>query len=89
MVVILVVLNVVGTKESAKLNVTLAVVDFITQVIIVVAGIVLVLDPKILVENVQWGVAPTWSQFALAIPIGMIAYNRYRDDLEHGRGGQG
>ncbi len=73
-VVILVVLNVVGTKESAKLNVTLAVVDFITQVIIVVAGIVLVLDPKILVENVQWGVAPTWSQFALAIPIGMIAY---------------
>lgn len=73
-VVILVVLNVVGTKESAKLNVTLAVVDFITQVIIVIAGIVLVLDPKILVENVQWGVAPTWSQFALAIPIGMIAY---------------
>lgn len=73
-VVILVVLNVVGTKESAKLNVTLAVVDFITQVIIVIAGLVLVFDPKILVENVQWGVAPSWSQFALAIPLGMIAY---------------
>ncbi len=73
-VLILMVLNVVGTKESASLNVTLAVVDFITQVVIVIAGIVLVLDPQTLVDNVQWGVAPTWSQFALAIPIGMIAY---------------
>ncbi|MBO9533500.1 MAG: APC family permease [Solirubrobacteraceae bacterium] len=73
-VLILMLLNVVGTKESASLNVTLAVVDFITQVVIVIAGIVLVLDPQTLVDNVQWGVAPTWGQFALAIPIGMIAY---------------
>ncbi|MFT4034738.1 MAG: amino acid permease [Patulibacter sp.] len=73
-VVILMVLNVVGTKESASLNVTLAVVDFVTQVVIVLAGLVLVFDPATLAENVQWGVAPTWSQFALAIPIGMIAY---------------
>lgn len=73
-VLVLMVLNVVGTKESAALNVSLAVIDFVTQVVIVVAGIVLVLDPRVLVENVQWGVAPTWSQFALAIPIGMIAY---------------
>ena len=27
--------------------------------------------------------------FVLAIPIGMIAYTGHRDDLEHGRGGQG
>ncbi len=73
-VLVLMLLNVVGTKESAKLNVTLAVVDFFTQVVIVVAGIVLVLDPSVLAENVSWGVAPTWSQFLLAIPIGMIAY---------------
>jgi basic amino acid/polyamine antiporter, APA family len=73
-VVVLMILNVVGTKESAALNVSLAVIDFITQVVIVIAGIVLVFDPKTLADNVQWGVAPTWSQFALAIPIGMIAY---------------
>ncbi len=73
-VLLLMLLNVVGTKESAKLNVSLAVVDFVTQVVIVIAGIVLVLDPDVLASNVQWGVAPTWSQFLLAIPIGMIAY---------------
>ncbi len=73
-VVVLMVLNVVGTKESAALNVSLAVIDFVTQVIIVIAGIVLVFDPSVLAANVDWGVAPTWSQFALAIPLGMIAY---------------
>ncbi|MGS0626203.1 hypothetical protein ACU8YE_25625, partial [Ralstonia sp. VS2407] len=34
----------------------------------------LILDPAILVSNVDFGVAPTWSQFLLAIPLGMIAY---------------
>ena len=37
-------------------------------------GAVLVLDPQVLVDNVQWGVAPEWSDFILAIPIGMLAY---------------
>ena len=73
-VLLLMLLNVVGTKESAKLNVTLAVVDFFTQVLIVLAGFVLILDPSILVSNVNFGVAPTWSHFLLAIPLGMIAY---------------
>ena len=73
-VLLLMLLNVVGTKESAKLNVTLAVVDFFTQVVIVVAGFVLVFDPSVLASNVQWGIAPTWNQFLLAIPIAMIAY---------------
>ncbi|MEN0011944.1 MAG: APC family permease [Solirubrobacteraceae bacterium] len=73
-VILLMILNVVGTKESAKLNVSLAVVDFFTQVVIVAAGFVLVFKPHVLAANVHWGVAPTWSQFLLAIPIGMIAY---------------
>ena len=25
-------------------------------------------------SNIHWGVAPTWSQFLLAIPVAMIAY---------------
>ena len=39
-------------------------------------GAVLVLgaDPAQLVDNVTLGVAPTWKDFILAIPIGMIAY---------------
>ena len=66
--------NVFGAKESTGINVTLAVVDFLTQLLLVGIGAVLVLDPSQLVDNVQLGVAPEWSDFILAIPIGMLAY---------------
>jgi APA family basic amino acid/polyamine antiporter len=68
------VVNVVGIRESAGLNVFLAVADFLTQLLLVVIGAVLVLSPEVLVDNVDLGVAPTWKNFLLAIPIGMIAY---------------
>ena len=34
----------------------------------------LVLSPQVLVDNVHLGVAPTWKNFLVAIPVGMIAY---------------
>jgi basic amino acid/polyamine antiporter, APA family len=67
-------INVVGVKESAGLNITLAVIDFLTQLLLVVVGAVLVLSPSTLVDNVDFGVAPSWKDFFIAIPIGMIAY---------------
>ncbi|MDQ3607753.1 MAG: universal stress protein [Actinomycetota bacterium] len=73
-IVLLAAVNVRGVKESAGLNIALAVVDFLTQVLLVLVGIVLVLDPGVLAANVTFGVAPTWKDFLLAIPIGMIAY---------------
>jgi basic amino acid/polyamine antiporter, APA family len=71
---VLAAINVMGAEESAGLNVLLAVVDFLTQLLLVAVGAVLVLSPETLVENVDLGVAPTWSNFLLAIPVGMIAY---------------
>jgi basic amino acid/polyamine antiporter, APA family len=73
-IVLLSLVNVVGVKESAGLNVTLAVIDFLTQLLLVIVGAVLVLSPETLVDNVDFGVAPTWKDFFIAIPIGMIAY---------------
>jgi APA family basic amino acid/polyamine antiporter len=73
-VVILVSLNVIGIKEAAALNVVLAVIDFATQLLLVLLGFALVFSVSTLKTNVHWGVAPTWSQFALAIPVAMIAY---------------
>jgi APA family basic amino acid/polyamine antiporter len=73
-IVLLVALNVVGVREAAGLNIFLAVVDFATQLLLVVLGFVLIFSPTILVDNVHWGVAPTWSAFLIAIPVGMIAY---------------
>src|SRR5438094_9922823 len=73
-IVVLVALNVVGIQESARINVVLAAVDFSTQVLLVLLGFALVFSPHILVTNVHFGTAPTWSNFLLAIPIAMIAY---------------
>ena len=73
-IVLLVALNIVGIQESAKLNVFLAAIDFSTQVLLVLLGFVLILSPNTLAENVHFGIAPTWGQFLLAIPVGMIAY---------------
>jgi APA family basic amino acid/polyamine antiporter len=73
-VVLLSAVNVVGVKESAGVNVFLAVADFLTQVVLVVAGIFLVLSPEVLVANVDFGTSPTLSSFLIAIPVGMVAY---------------
>ena len=73
-IVLLVGLNIVGIKEAAGLNIFLAVVDFATQLLLVVIGFVLIFSPSILKANVHWGVAPTWKDFFLAIPVAMIAY---------------
>jgi basic amino acid/polyamine antiporter, APA family len=67
-------INIVGVRESAGVNVLLAVTDFLTQLLLVIAGIALVFSPQTLIDNVQLGVAPTWTDFLVAIPIGMIAY---------------
>ena len=74
LIIALALINIRGTEESAKLNLVLAVADLATQVVLVGIGLVLVLSPEVLVDNVHLGVAPTWSDFALGIAVGMIAY---------------
>jgi basic amino acid/polyamine antiporter, APA family len=73
-VVVLSLVNVVGVKESAGVNILLAVIDFLTQLLLVVVGLILVFSPSTLIDNVDFGIAPTWRDFFLAIPVGMIAY---------------
>ena len=73
-VALLSVVNIVGVKESAGVNIGFAVADFFTQVILVVVGIVLVLDPDLLVRQVDFGTVPTVGDFLIAIPVAMVAY---------------
>ncbi len=73
-ILILVTLNIVGVQEAAKLSIVLAVLDFATQVLLVLLGFFLVFSPTILVDNIHWGLAPTWSNLALAVPVAMLAY---------------
>jgi basic amino acid/polyamine antiporter, APA family len=67
-------LNVLGAKESAGVNVFLALADFMTQVLLVVIGSVLVLSPSTLLHNIDLGTHPTITNFLIAIPVGMVAY---------------
>ena len=74
-ITLLVLLNIVGVREAANLNIFLAVVDFATQLLLVLIGFALVFSPdQVFSANLHWGIAPTWSSFFLAIPIAMIAY---------------
>lgn len=67
-------LNIIGVQESARINIVLSVVDFATQVLLVGAGLFLVFNPDLLISQVHFGTAPSWKDFLIAIPIGMVAY---------------
>jgi APA family basic amino acid/polyamine antiporter len=67
-------LNVKGTQESSRLNLVLAIGDLLTQILLVAIGVVLVLSPSTLIDNVHLGIAPTWGDAALGVAVGMIAY---------------
>jgi APA family basic amino acid/polyamine antiporter len=73
-IALLATINIVGAKESAGVNIALAVTDFLTQVLLVGLGMFLVFSPDTLIDNVHLGVAPEWKDFLIAIPIGMVAY---------------
>src|SRR5437660_7876087 len=67
-------LNVRGIGESAKLNFILALLDLGTQVLIILIGVVLVLNPSVLVSQVHLGTVPTYSHLIFALSLAMLAY---------------
>src|SRR3984957_19885692 len=73
-IVLLAGLNIRGLGESAKLNLFLAVADLCTQVLLVGLGVVLVLNPSLLVNQVHLGLAPSWTQLIFALSVAMVAY---------------
>jgi basic amino acid/polyamine antiporter, APA family len=73
-IMVLVAINVVGTREVARLNITFAVLDLATQVVLVVLGTVVLLSPEILVSNVQLGVAPTYYNLLYSFSLAVVAY---------------
>ena len=67
-------LNIRGLGESAKLNFILAITDLSTQVLLVIVGSVLVLNPSLLIHQVNLGTAPTWHELIFALSLAMLAY---------------
>ena len=66
--------NVIGVTESARLNFLLAVIDFATQLLLLLLGIFLVLNFTTLIDNIHLWQAPTVSDFILSITVAMISY---------------
>jgi basic amino acid/polyamine antiporter, APA family len=73
-VVLLSAINIVGVTESARLNFLLAVIDFATQLLLLLLGIFLVLNFGTLIDNIHLWTAPTVGDFVLSITIAMISY---------------
>jgi APA family basic amino acid/polyamine antiporter len=67
-------LNIRGLGESAKLNLVLAVLDLSTQILLACVGIVLVLNPALLVHQVHLGSVPSWKELIFALSLAMLAY---------------
>jgi APA family basic amino acid/polyamine antiporter len=67
-------LNIRGIGESAKLNFVLAIADLLTQCVIILIGAVFVLNPSLLVHQVDLGTVPTYSHLIFALSLSMLAY---------------
>ncbi len=73
-VVLLTALNIRGLGESAKLNFVLAILDLGTQMLLVGVGAFLVLNPSLLIHQVQLGSVPSWKELIFALSLAMLAY---------------
>src|SRR6476659_2187211 len=67
-------LNIRGIGESANINFVLALLDLATQVLIICIGVVLVLNPSLLVHQVDLGSTPSYSHLIFALSLAMLAY---------------
>jgi basic amino acid/polyamine antiporter, APA family len=74
LIAVLMAINVVGIQESSAINLTLAVLDLGTQVVLVLLGIFLLLNFDTVIRNIHWGVAPTWGNFLASVSIAMVSY---------------
>src|SRR3954468_10274608 len=73
-IALLAALNIRGLRESARLNIGLALLDLATQVLLVILGAVLVFNPGVLIHQIHLGVAPSYRALIFALSISMVAY---------------
>jgi APA family basic amino acid/polyamine antiporter len=70
----LIVVNVIGIQESSALNLALAMADLVTQFALVILGLIFLLNIRTVIDNVHFGLAPTWGNFLASISIAMVTY---------------
>jgi len=90
---LLVVLNIAGFEVSSRLDTVVAVFTLATQTLLVVIGLVLLFEPRLLVTQIDVGRAPTWGQLLYPLPLVVAAFagidaaaDKARDVATAGRG---
>ena len=73
-VIALALINMVGVRESSRVNIFLVIVDIGTQVLVAALGAFLIISLPTLINNIRWGEAPTMQQLLFGISISMVAY---------------
>jgi len=67
--------NLTGIKmRPLRRRVLITAGDLVLQALIIVLGLALVFHPDRLMDTINLGTAPTWSDLAYAFPIGVIAF---------------
>ncbi len=69
----LLVINVIGVRETTFINVLAAVMDLLVQILIISLGLIIVFNYKTLVHNIFFYL-PSWDQLFLGIALAAIAY---------------
>jgi APA family basic amino acid/polyamine antiporter len=57
-----------------RIAIAVALVAFVTDVILIVLGFAFLLEPSDLTQGTHPGIAPTWHSLAFALPAAMLAY---------------
>ncbi len=74
LILVLVILNIIGLKESSWFSLMLAGFDVITQISLMAMGAFLLFNFNTIWHQFTLGTAPTWHNFLYGISIAMVAY---------------
>ena len=71
-------LNILGVRESSRMSIVFVIIDLLTQLVIVVLGLVFLFSLPTLLGYVDWtgmrGTWPTPTNLVYGVAIGMVAY---------------
>ncbi len=73
-ILLLMLLNFVGVQEATSVSVVFAVIDLITETIVVIVGFIFLLNISLIIHQIHLGVAPAWGSFVRSISVAMVAY---------------
>lgn len=69
--VAIVALNLLGVQESVRLSSLAAVLGFVTLILLLVVGLLVLLRPGDVWSQIQLGVAPTWGDLLWVLPLAL------------------